>query len=88
MVDLARHGQQADHTLKVWTGPAGYPVAHTSPNFRRWPDALALAKQPFEKNAGKPNSRETASRICWIEIASSNAARTNQTGPSCDFFKN
>ena len=50
-----RHGQQADHNRyrSVWTDPTGFPVDHTSSTFRLRPDALTLAKQPFEKGSCK-----------------------------------
>ena len=47
----ARHGQPAAH--EMWTDPTGFPVPHTSPSWSLRPDALALAKQPFEKGSGR-----------------------------------
>jgi hypothetical protein len=38
----------------------------------------------YRQEGGQPG-RGTALRVCWVGVASGHAARTNETGHSCDF---
>ena len=64
----ARRAQPAVHTTRVWTGPAGYPVAHSSPRLCLRPDAACglaedLLKRRRRQEARRQNSQRPETEV-------------------------
>ena len=54
----ARRAQPAAHTTRVWTGPAGCPVAHSSPRLCLRPDAACGLAEDSLKRRRRQGSQE------------------------------
>ena len=68
--DPARRAQPAAHTTRVWTGPAGCPVAPSSPRLCLRPDAACGLAEDSLKRRRRQEVRKTkqptaSSQIPW-----------------------
>ena len=61
----------------IWTAPTQHHQEHAS--------VLTAVSLHYMLRINSQD-QDTASLICWMEISSRKTARTNQTGPSCDYF--